>query len=443
MKIKELRELNLIKNNYLLSEFREVKSFDFYRYIFPVGTFEKKGHLEDKKPNTIGIKISKKQRPQSVIIFDELDEVKKYQNDPFFIMSPIEYLGRNKTAKNAQKLYGLTFDLDDVSLENLINLINFFDESIKSEKFARGYIPRPTFLVNSGTGFHLYYILDKPIRLNYTNSESFKTMKEILTKRIWNYKTSSNNVIQYQGITQGFRMVGSLSKLGKGYPVKAFKTGDKVSIDYLQKWTNHIPDPPKFTHTSKPRKQKSINNKTASKKLHLEKFYDWWLGHVSNTGYVNVGHRYNCIMTLAIVAKKANIPFEVLEKDAYSLFDMYEKKTEKPDNHFTKQDIKDGLKAYKKDESKKFTRKFIAVKSAIEIKPNKRNYRKQKDHLKRARAVQKVDYPNCEWRNNNGRPTKEKIYQEYINNNPNATYRQIQKDTGLSQNTIAKYKKVA
>ena len=45
----------------------------------------------------------------------------------------------------------------------------------------------------------------------------------------------------------------------------------------------------------------------------------------------------------------------------------------------------------------------------ISVPPNKRNGRKQVIHLERARAVQKIDYPNGEWRDGNGRKPKNQI----------------------------------
>lgn len=49
----------------------------------------------------------------------------------------------------------------------------------------------------------------------------------------WNRFTSTcmeRDRVQYQRIFQGFRMVGTQSKLCKRYPVMAFEVGDRVSI---------------------------------------------------------------------------------------------------------------------------------------------------------------------------------------------------------------------
>ena len=59
-------------------------------------------------------------------------------------------------------------------------------------------------------------------------------MRRTLTRMIWNPQvTSLSRSIQYEGVTQGFRMVGTQSKLGKRYPVTAFETGERVTVEYL------------------------------------------------------------------------------------------------------------------------------------------------------------------------------------------------------------------
>lgn len=85
--------------------------------------------------------------------------------------------------------------------------------------------PRPTYIVNSGHGLHLYYIFKEPIKLYNHIKEPLKKMKFELTERLWNIFTSDLKEKQFQGIFQGFRMVGSPSKFGKEYRLRAFKTG--------------------------------------------------------------------------------------------------------------------------------------------------------------------------------------------------------------------------
>ena len=65
------------------------------------------------------------------------------------------------------------------------------------------------------------------------NQHYLKELKYSLTRQIWNRFTSSIKQPQMQGLLQGFRVVGSGTKLGKGYPVVAFRFGGRVELDDL------------------------------------------------------------------------------------------------------------------------------------------------------------------------------------------------------------------
>ena len=97
-------------------------------------------------------------------------------------------------------------------------------------------IPKCTYCINSGHGLHLYYLLEKPVPLYKHLQDKLREFKYELIAKVWNRYTSTfteREQVQYQGIFQGFRMVGTQSKLGKRYPVKAFETGERVTIEYL------------------------------------------------------------------------------------------------------------------------------------------------------------------------------------------------------------------
>ena len=47
------KQLYKLKNEWLGQFFEEVKPKEFYRAVFPEGSFERKGHFEDGKANSI------------------------------------------------------------------------------------------------------------------------------------------------------------------------------------------------------------------------------------------------------------------------------------------------------------------------------------------------------------------------------------------------------
>ena len=123
-----------------------------------------------------------------------------------------------------------------------------------------------------------------------------------------------------------------------------------------------------------------------------------------------------------------------------TLFD--ELKGVEHENALTQEDIESALEAYDK-EYYNFTIADIEKLTDVRIERNKRNKRNQAEHLRRARVVQTVDYPNGEWRNKEGRPTgsgtKEQLIKDYIQENPSAKVTQIATALGVSRTTVYKH----
>ena len=58
--MERLQELYREKNEHLEKFLEPVTPFEFYREIFPVGSFERKGHFEDAKGNGIAVTVPPK-----------------------------------------------------------------------------------------------------------------------------------------------------------------------------------------------------------------------------------------------------------------------------------------------------------------------------------------------------------------------------------------------
>lgn len=150
-------------------------------------------------------------------------------------------------------------------------------------------------------------------------------------------------------------------------------------------------------------------------------------------------------MTLAMYARKCSmydekhnpnpVTYEELERDCYEIMDYFESLTDSEDNHFTTGDVQDALEAFE-ERWLTYPRNSVEYKSGIPIKENKRNGRKQANHLERARAVQAIDYPNGEWR---GRKQKGDIVEQWQQAHPGEKKAACRRDTGLSRPTIDKY----
>lgn len=434
------------KTEWLSIYFEEVSPLEFYRAMFPVGSFERSGYFEDGKANGI-LTVIEEDHAHNLVVFDDLEEIQEVLGQEFVIMSPVSYVGRNRTAINAQWLYGIAIDLDGVALQNLIDLFHQMDNEI---------IPRCTYCVNSGHGLHLYYLFEKPVPLYRHLKSKLKEFKYELITKIWNRYTSyykEREHVQYQGIFQGFRMVGTQSKLGKRYPVRAFLTGEKVTIEYLNEF---LIDKSKAVTDFKYQSdltladaklkypewyEKRIVKKERAGRWHVKRdLYDWWLEKIQRGA--SLGHRYNCLSVLAAYGIKCDVPEEEVLSDALSLLPYFDGLSN-GDEHkrFTKKDVLDAMKFYHED-FVTYSRKEAERVSAIPISPNKRNGRKQVVHLERARAVQNIDYPDGKWRNLNGRPqghTTEHIVQEWQLAHPDGRKVDCCRETGLSKPTVIKW----
>ena len=450
-----------IEKNALLGQFLEqIEPYDFYRYIFPVGTFERKGHFEDNKPNTFAITIEKAKKETGIAlevqekgkgkrytVTDELQELEELYGTEFSIISPISYLGKKRSSRNARYLYALVFDLDGVGMPQLRDVLHQMDREI---------LPKATFVVNSGTGLHLYYVLDEPVPMYPQNQLYMKELKYSLTRQIWNRYTSVIKEPQMQGIMQGFRVVGTCTKLGKDYPVTAYQNGDRISLEEL---ISFVPD--------SNGEQQKIKNIMMKSRLSIEEakekypewyekrivkkerrgrweikrdLYDWWLNRIRTE--IKVGHRFYGIMTLAIYAKKCCISEKELREDAFSLLEIYDEMSIEDINRFTQDDIQCALEMFNEDYVT-FPRDDIARLSGLHIEKNKRNYLKQEEHLQIARAVRDVKVKlsgKSDWREGNGRKNKKDLIKNYMRENPLIIKKaQIARNLEIDRNTVIKY----
>ena len=198
----ELRGSWKEKDQWLNQYFEEIESDEFYRFLFPEDSLQDEGVTGDRKPNAIAVGLTVDYKPRRIYVHDDLSQISEAIKEyPTVFMSPVGYFGWRNTLSNARYAYAMTFDIDYVGL---INLQNILHQATKID-----YIPKPTAIVNSGTGIHLYYVFEKPIPL-YTGNQIFlKELKRRLTEKIWNFATSSSKNKQFQGISQGFRLVGS------------------------------------------------------------------------------------------------------------------------------------------------------------------------------------------------------------------------------------------
>ena len=442
------------KNEHLEKFLEPVTPFEFYREIFPVGSFERKGHFEDAKGNGIAVtvppkaagialEIKEEGKAKRYTITDELSELSEVYDTDFTIMSPLSYFGRRRCGKNARYLYALVFDLDGVGMPQLRDTLHQMNKDI---------LPQATFVVNSGTGLHLYYVLEEPIPMYPHNQKCLKELKYSLTRQIWNRYTSTIKEPQMQGILQGFRVVGSGSKLGREYPVTAYRLGGRVTLEKLLEF---IPDSNgeqqqllglmrkgRLSLAEAKEKYPDWYERRIVKKERRGRWtvkrdlYDWWLHRIEDE--IKVGHRFYGIMTLAIYAKKCGIDEKELRRDAFSLLKPYDDMSVEDINRFTKDDVVCALEMFNEDYVT-FPRDDVAKISGLSMPVNKRNWRKQWEHLQFARGVREVKGKLGETVSGGGRPAAQDLVYEWRRQHPEGRKADCHRDTGLDPKTIRKW----
>ncbi len=431
--------------------FREVLPKEFYRAIFPEGSLQQ--YEGDGKGNIIASQLrpTGQGRTKQWIVDDSLKMLDKVIGDSFGLIPPLSFYGKTHTKENAHQLFAMTIDIDYVGLQQLKNML---------KQFGNGVQLCPTFLVSSGKGVHLYYLLSEPIELYANREEVLSALKEAFIRRHWNDTSSIRpDKPDITGIYQGFRCVGSLSKFGEGFPVRAWQLCE--SRYTLEDIKASIPSckidlAPLY---EKPQRKKSKLSLEEAKELYPEWYqskivenkplrrtwtcntalYEWWKGKLEDE--VKVGGRYFSIMALCAYGLKSGIPERQIKRDAYSFLEHLESLTEDEDNHFTKNDIKDAFKALKADKrliSTLASRAWIEKSTKVPIPANKRNGRKQAVHLKIARATLEIMNED-NGKPLQGRPEKSKIVEEWRKEHPDGRKVDCIRDTGLSKPTVYKW----
>ena len=397
-----------------------------------------------------------------VMFEDTFEErLKELQNADTAILNGITYFGRSNVQEHASKMYAMIFDLDGVTVQTLNTFLH--------GAFSKNYkmYPLPNYITLSGTGIHLYYLFEYPIPLYPNLKLQLKAFKEALTKRMWNRYTSTIEKIQIQGINQGFRVIGGKTKVD-GVRVRAFRMNEHpFNLTQLGEYVgaeSRVDESKLFKESTMPLSQakkkypkwwaelQEFTKENERRKIKGERLlkkevkpweckndlYEWWKRQIEqNTTY---GHRYFAIMCLAIYGVKCGVGKETVKDDALALVPFLNEMN--PDFPFTEDDCISALECYDYRYCT-FPRDDISRLSGIAIKQNKRNGRKQKVHLERARAVQNLDYPNGTWRVGNGRPagSSQKKFDvwEWRYHNPNGKKVDCVRDTGISKPTVLKW----
>ena len=447
--------MNLIANE-LEKLYPEVSAMEFYREIFPDGELDQLDQMTKGKYIGIAVEVTdqKKSDGRQLVkrysVTDDLDVVDELTySDQFCIMAPISYIGKNRKSENARIMYALCIELDNLLVEDgkqvgLQTLINQWSERVH-------WIPCPTYLVASGTGVHLYYLFEKGVPLFTNVVKSLEKYKRAMTKMIWNRhvtESCTDATIQQESVFQAFRMVGTITKHGDR--VRAFQTGERISVEYMNRFLltqekNCCIEEAYKSNLSKAEakekypewyEKRVVQHQPKGRWICKRDLYEWWKRRIREEAVV--GHRYYCMMILCIYAIKCNIDREELENDCFELMHIFEERTDQEDNHFTAKDVIDAMQCYEDEGLITYPISSIENRSGLHVERNKRNYRKQADHIILMNTMKQLKKQLGE-PVNEGRPSKEAIVKEWRNQNPDGRKADCIRETGLSKPCVYKW----
>lgn len=374
---------------------------------------------------------------------EEAIDTCKGRND--VLMGGTSYFNEFVSKATAKTLYAFIIDMDNVYSGTLLNALRDEWRTANGE-----YVPMPTYIVNSGTGLHLYFVLEQPLpcyKSQLANIDQLYRRLAVMetTKRVYLRQS-----VQWFG--QDFRMVGGNGK--NGWENTAFKVGKKWNIDQLGKAVGlknvH------FLHEGevKPKEvaEKKDNHKRKSgprKGYYLNRaVYDSSVERCRQE--THEGNRYMSMCALSVLAYKCKVPIEELEEDLISLLPVYNNNAVRK---VKKKEIYSAMKMYNEraiNTPKIRSEDWLGWK----FKGSKRNNRKQHEHLHAEYWVSEKGRPNvniCKqnrelalkfMRDNGeieGRPSKCSIVKSWRENNPEGTKADCKRATKLDAKTIRKW----
>lgn len=400
-------------------------------------------------------------------VHDDLRELGEAMGKRFAYMAPISYWGKKANSKNAHMLYALVIDLDGVGVNQLKSVIG----GIVKDDF---YMCAPTYIVNSGHGLHLYYVLEEPIPCYHYVRPIISKLKNNMAYYIWNKRTSTiTNHIDDQPWAQMYRVVGSATKLGADCITTAYKTGGYVT---LEKINEYLYDDKKIQLPLESYKPSGVSGKPLEywkeknpewyKRKILGEYdpkavkgsfpwlYEKFLNRVHHEA--KVGSRYHCMCVLFADAALGGIPFDEAYKAAVHEIDFLNRDVEEGDekNLFTQNDVDCATKYYNTEFGNWMTLERVESMTGFRYERNKRNHNTQADHLKMARYMRdEVRGKKDTWRNTDGRPkgskdsykrhriadSSEQTVRSYLLDHPEAKKAEVIRGTGLSKPTVYKW----
>lgn len=402
------------EKNMVLGEFgEEVSAYTLYEDIF--------GDTTQLVPVVFIDGDTKHILPMSI---DEALEHSQDRND--VLLGGCTYFNNWISKKSAKDIHAFIIDMDNVYSGTLLNALRQDWRTANGEELAM-----PTYIVNSGTGLHLYFVLDEPVPNYKSTTANLDKLYRALAVQQTTKRVYLNKQVQWFG--QDFRMAGGLNKYE--WKNTVFRVGQKWNIDKLAEAVGF--DNTHFSRYGEPRKQVYKRKPPKQRKgwKSNRAFYDYSLRNCR--AKTQEGNRYKSMCALSVIAWKCDVPQHELEKDLLSLLPDYNKGALR---QIKEKEVYSAMKMYN-PKAIGTQRESLENWQGWEYKPIKRNGQKQADHLEEARAIRdiRMKRQGKDWREGNGRKSQKELVVEWRRNHPTGKKVECIRDTGLSKPTVYRW----
>lgn len=424
------------EKNAVLNEFGEwVSAVTFYEDIFK--------DLDLVMP----IVIIDENEQKHILKMSIWEAIEQAQGRNDILMGGATFFNEFVSKATAKNIHSFIVDMDNVYSGVLLRSLQHNWRLETGEA-----VPMPTYIVNSGTGLHLYFVLDEPLPCYKSQLEQIDQLYRKLavmetTRRVYIRKS-----VQWFG--QDFRMAGGCGK--NGWENTVFKVGKKWSADELAKAVG-LKD---IYFLKEGERKPYVNKEKQPRKRKKQKRQGYYLNSRVYESSVErcreetqEGNRYMSMCALSVLAWKCNIPIETLENDLLGLLPVYNKNSIRK---VKKREVYSAMKMYN-PKAMETPRERSEEWLGWNFKGATRNGRKRSEHLQ-------AEY----WKNERGRPEvntcrqnrelalqfmrdngeikgrpkgsdKRNIVKEWQKNHPDGKKIDCERETGLSRHTVLKW----
>ena len=351
----------------------------------------------------------------------------------------------------AIEVFALVVDLDRVPVSLLQDLI------LDGWKDMNGRsIPLPTYIVNSGAGIHLYFLFDEAVTYSSDRAGIDRLNRALCVAE----SCLPDIVMDYHAISQGYRIVGSLTKFGErvyAYAppgskrwspselaaelgIKLSAPSDRDQIRQLGLYADRRVTPmPKRSTSRIPERWNTPRS-----------IYDALLVRCYRD--VGEGRRYLSMAALTVMAYKCFVPMSELAEDLSRLVWFFN--SQSPSVPVSDREISNALKLYNAQAT---TVRSSVLEEWFGFSFNHYNRhdkadrfpRKKTDEMRKNGSLTNLEargwsardemYPDGSWRENAGRkPAKDKIL-DWRSKNPAGSIEDCSKETGFCTKTVRKW----